>query len=108
MHVLVLPLQLPHAKVVLNAGSPMESSGYCEHRLWSNVGRESFAYLTYILHYMTRSRTSRARQRPHGPEHDPRDGPWLAPITVFCQIDPSHFDSGRATYIDQVCRLLFA
>lgn len=57
-------------KVVMNSGNDFASDHkFCEHRVWANVGRESFKYLTFIL------------ENYHRPEN-------FSPITVFCQSNP--------------------
>jgi Protein of unknown function (DUF3431) len=57
-------------KIVMNSGKALASDhNFCEHRVWANVGRESFKYLTYIL------------ENYHRPEN-------FSPITVFCQSYP--------------------
>jgi hypothetical protein len=57
-------------KIVMNSGKALASDhNFCEHRVWANVGRESFKYLTYIL------------ENYHRPDN-------FSPITVFCQSYP--------------------
>lgn len=74
-------------KIVMNSGKAVANNhNFCEHRVWANVGREAFKYLTYIL------------ENYHKPEN-------FAPITVFCQISPEAPGYTIPQFIDNVHNL---
>lgn len=74
-------------KIVVNSGKALASDhNLCEHRIWANVGRESFKYLTYILENYRR------------PEN-------FSPITVFCQSYPAAPNYGIPHFMTDVRNL---
>lgn len=74
-------------KIIMNSGNALASDhNLCEHRVWANVGRESFKYLTYIL------------ENYHRPEN-------FSPITVFCQSYPLAPRYGIPHYLTDVHNL---
>ena len=62
-------LGIQHPSIILNVGYPLNRS-FCEYPSWSNVGREAFQYISFILdHY----------EHPH----------QLGEINIFCQSVPN-------------------
>ena len=74
-------------KIILNTGKKLEiSHPHCESRIWANVGREAFKYISYIL------------DNYNSPEN-------FAPITVFCQINPHYRYYDENLYIRDIHNL---
>lgn len=74
-------------KTIMNSGTKLHRNhAVCESRTWANVGRESFKYLSYIL------------DNYNSPQN-------FAPITVFCQINPTYNGYNEKLFVEDVHRL---
>jgi hypothetical protein len=79
-------IRIQHPSIVLNVGYPLNHS-FCEYPSWSNVGREAFQYISFILdHY----------EYPHK----------LGEINIFCQSVPNSITiSEFQRNVDRICPL---
>ena len=74
-------------KTIMNSGTKLHRNhAVCESRMWANVGREAFKYISYIL------------DNYNSPQN-------FAPITVFCQIKPIYSGYTEELFVEDVHRL---
>ena len=77
-------LGIQHPSIILNVGYPLNHS-FCEYPSWSNVGREAFQYLSFILdHYAHPNQ--------------------LADINIFCQSVPNGVTISEFQFnVERIC-----
>lgn len=74
-------------RIVMNSGDAVASDhNFCEHRVWANVGREAYKYITYILENYLQ------------PDN-------FSPITVFCQMSTEAPGYSQKNFVDDVHNL---